>query len=160
MTEDVNRAWKDQYMLRLPDGMREQLKIEAARNGRSLNAEIVKRLQETMDLESRFRGEPAPEQNGYGTTYEEHLIASPQIGLDIHQSLRAIFGELRDLRSKVGSVRTNESGDLILETTASSGGEGADDQPFPEPTSADIVNGLKQKADALGYELVKKESGR
>lgn len=45
MSEDANRAWKDQYMLRFPDGMRERLKAEAARNGRSLNAEIIHRLE-------------------------------------------------------------------------------------------------------------------
>ncbi|HEV7344390.1 MAG TPA: Arc family DNA-binding protein [Devosia sp.] len=43
MTDDV-RAWKDQYMLRLPDGMRERLKVLASDNKRSLNAEIVSRL--------------------------------------------------------------------------------------------------------------------
>lgn len=43
MSEDT-RAWKDQYMLRLPDGMREQIKTAAAANKRSMNAEIVARL--------------------------------------------------------------------------------------------------------------------
>lgn len=41
----------DQYMLRFPDGMREQLKDIAASNGRSLNAEIIHRLQTTLDID-------------------------------------------------------------------------------------------------------------
>jgi len=36
-------------MLRLPDGMRDRLKIVAAENNRSLNAEIVTRLERTLE---------------------------------------------------------------------------------------------------------------
>lgn len=39
------RTRDDQYMLRLPDGMRDQIKAAAAANGRSMNAEIIHRLQ-------------------------------------------------------------------------------------------------------------------
>lgn len=38
----------DQYMLRFPDGMRDELKKLAAKNGRSLNAEIIQRLERTI----------------------------------------------------------------------------------------------------------------
>jgi hypothetical protein len=46
MAEDVNRAWRDQYMLRLPDGMRDRIKAAAEANSRSMNAEIVATLEE------------------------------------------------------------------------------------------------------------------
>ena len=46
MAEDVNRTWKDQYMLRLPDGMRGRIRAAAEANGRSMNSEIVSTLQE------------------------------------------------------------------------------------------------------------------
>ena len=39
----------DQYIVRFPDGMRERLKRAAAANNRSLNAEIIARLQFTFD---------------------------------------------------------------------------------------------------------------
>ena len=39
-----NRRLQDQFMLRLPDGMREQIKDTAAREGRSMNAQIVQHL--------------------------------------------------------------------------------------------------------------------
>lgn len=45
MSEESSRAWKDQYMLRLPDGMRDRIKAAAAAN-RSMNAEIVATLEE------------------------------------------------------------------------------------------------------------------
>ncbi len=40
---------QDQYMIRFPDGMRDRLKDEAAKNGRSLNAEIIARLERTLE---------------------------------------------------------------------------------------------------------------
>lgn len=39
----------DQFNLRMPEGMREHLKGEAAKSGRSLNAEIVHRLANSLD---------------------------------------------------------------------------------------------------------------
>lgn len=39
---------EDKYVLRFPDGMRDRLKEEAAKNGRSLNAEIIQRLSESL----------------------------------------------------------------------------------------------------------------
>lgn len=53
---DDTRAWKDQYMLRFPDGMRERLKSLAAENGRSLNAEIIYRLQTTLEIDDYVPG--------------------------------------------------------------------------------------------------------
>lgn len=38
----------DKYVLRFPDGMRDRLKQAAAANNRTLNAEIVKRLEESF----------------------------------------------------------------------------------------------------------------
>lgn len=41
----------EQAMIRLPDGMRDRLKDEAVKNGRSMNAEIVARLEGSFDVE-------------------------------------------------------------------------------------------------------------
>ncbi len=43
----------DQYIIRFPDGMRDWLKAEAEKSGRSMNAEIVYRMELTrgVDLE-------------------------------------------------------------------------------------------------------------
>lgn len=45
----------DQYIVRFPDGMRDRLKDEAAKNNRSLNAEIVARLDASFE-----KGESIP----------------------------------------------------------------------------------------------------
>ena len=39
-----NSQNQDKFILRLPNGMRDQIKIEAAKNHRSMNQEIVARL--------------------------------------------------------------------------------------------------------------------
>jgi plasmid stability protein len=57
MSEDA-RSWKDQYMLRFPDGMRERLKQIAAENNRSLNAEIIARLETTLAGEQTAAKQP------------------------------------------------------------------------------------------------------
>lgn len=41
----------DRFIVRFPDGMRDRLKAIAAENGRSLNSEIVYRLQETLEMD-------------------------------------------------------------------------------------------------------------
>ena len=45
----------DQYMLRLPDGMRDRIKAAAAENNRSMNAEVVTALEEWLDRSDHFR---------------------------------------------------------------------------------------------------------
>lgn len=39
----------DRFIVRLPDGMREQLSASAKENGRSMNAEVVARLQASYE---------------------------------------------------------------------------------------------------------------
>jgi len=42
----------DQFMVRLPEGMRERIRLEADNNGRSMNAEIVARLEDHPNLQN------------------------------------------------------------------------------------------------------------
>ena len=44
---------QDQFVLRLPDGMRDRIKTIAEENGRSMNAEIVARLSTSLDPSAR-----------------------------------------------------------------------------------------------------------
>jgi len=45
MSTDTPAKDQDKFVLRLPDGMRERLKAEAEANKRSMNAEIIARLE-------------------------------------------------------------------------------------------------------------------
>lgn len=53
----------DKFMLRLPDGMRDRVAALAKVNGRSMNAEIVQRLQHSIEVDETglglTEGEPA-----------------------------------------------------------------------------------------------------
>jgi hypothetical protein len=44
----------DKFMLRMPEGMRDRIAEEAAKNKRSMNAEIVARLEETFQADDRY----------------------------------------------------------------------------------------------------------
>ncbi|WYK04474.1 Arc family DNA-binding protein [Cereibacter sphaeroides f. sp. denitrificans] len=62
MTVPTGRE-SDKFMLRLPDGMRGQLKAAAAINNRSMNAEIVARLEQSLASEiPKYRMELTLEQ--------------------------------------------------------------------------------------------------
>lgn len=58
----ADRTKSEGFMLRMPDGMRDALKSEAERNGRSLSAEICHRLEASGGLTLRdwFAGQVMP----------------------------------------------------------------------------------------------------
>ncbi|MGF0539268.1 Arc family DNA-binding protein [Agrobacterium sp. ES01] len=51
MAENKTGRGSDQFPLRLPEGMRDHIKLAADQAGRSMNAEIVARLEATFDKE-------------------------------------------------------------------------------------------------------------
>ncbi len=54
MTDKATGRDSDKFMLRLPDGMRDRLSEEARANKRSINAEIISRIEESFSLSSSF----------------------------------------------------------------------------------------------------------
>lgn len=48
----------DQMQIRLPSGMRDFIKSEAAKNKRSMNAEIIYRLESAYSAENEKAGSP------------------------------------------------------------------------------------------------------
>lgn len=59
MSADTPAKDQDKFVLRLPDGMRDRLKASAEANKRSMNAEIIDRLELTFDLASEVMSDPA-----------------------------------------------------------------------------------------------------
>ncbi|MBW8285050.1 MAG: Arc family DNA-binding protein [Rhizobium sp.] len=49
---DFPSAKQDQFMLRFPDGLRDRIKVAAETNGRSMNSEIIARLEDTLITDS------------------------------------------------------------------------------------------------------------
>lgn len=52
MSNKQKRLSEDKFVVRLPDGMRERIATEARDNARSMNSEIVYRLETTVELEA------------------------------------------------------------------------------------------------------------
>ena len=53
MPNNENRLMNDKYILRFPDGMRDVLKQKAKENMRSMNMEIIRRLDCSLDQEAQ-----------------------------------------------------------------------------------------------------------
>ena len=49
MAEDQNRTLQDKFMLRLPDGMRDEIKRLAVEDNRSMNAQIIELLKTALE---------------------------------------------------------------------------------------------------------------
>jgi len=50
MNDRAKRRFAERFMLRMPDGMRKRLHAAAEANNRSLNAEIVARLEVSLEM--------------------------------------------------------------------------------------------------------------
>jgi Arc-like DNA binding domain. len=84
----TNRSNPDQFQLRLPPGMRDLLKAEAEKNGRSLNAEIVTRLSQSLSQWPRI---VLPLE-----LYDRALITGSPLMDAIEEELNAIVAEALD----------------------------------------------------------------
>lgn len=76
-------------MLRFPDGMRERLKQHAADHGRSLNAEIIRRLQTTLEMD----------------TYEPQVNAQTETEDDPFNRVRVLLNEVDALLANADKMR-------------------------------------------------------
>lgn len=85
MSEKIVRE-HDKFMLRLPDGMREALKRDAIVNKRSMNAEIVARLEASYALSEDARD---PRISTLSADVEKNL-------LKIEDRVAALLEALRD----------------------------------------------------------------
>jgi predicted HicB family RNase H-like nuclease len=79
-----------QFMLRLPDGMRERLKETAAENGRSMNAEIVERLEASEGHPNTFLIRAMINLHEKFLTRKEELKIDPGVQDEIHNTAVSI----------------------------------------------------------------------
>jgi len=101
MSESTNRE-SDKFMLRLPDGMREEIKREAEAAGRSMNAEIVSALSfhlEALHHDRQFKAAQAAWDADGGATMDQYP------GIDVGQlpatkhDLERILRQIQELMS-------------------------------------------------------------
>ncbi|WP_334061368.1 Arc family DNA-binding protein [Limimaricola cinnabarinus] len=87
---------QDKFVLRLPDGMRERIKAEADKNGRSMNSEVVARL------ETSFAGDGADADR---RPLEERVDKLEQKAEDADLNVRVfsnyVMRELEELKQRI-----------------------------------------------------------
>lgn len=93
---------QDKYVLRLPDGMRDRIKAAAARNDRSMNAEIVHALSYWLEIDL-----PSDVQLGPGTDAAEvgrqdwegaRLDRERHVRRELERSVLLLQDLIRDLK--------------------------------------------------------------
>lgn len=53
-SSSYNSRTADKFVVRLPDGLRERISVAAGTNHRSMNGEIVARIDGSLDLEQKY----------------------------------------------------------------------------------------------------------
>lgn len=143
------------FGLRMLPAMKDRISQAAAENGRSMNAEIVKRLQDSLDFDDHRNYAPTAQSDELERLAEangHYTAKGRQSGLN---PIDMILVELKKLQMKVSSIRVDANGEtsFVTESMTSDDAE-SDNQPFPDPTDEEI---LKKMADRLGYALTPKK---
>lgn len=97
----------DRYIVRFPDGMRDRIREEADKNGRSMNAEIIARLEQTFSGGPNLLGEP----DAYGR--------------QLADSTRSLLEALETVRSEVRTTTLLTR--FVIESALENGGKIPDD---------------------------------
>ncbi|MBR8654285.1 Arc family DNA-binding protein [Achromobacter sp. Marseille-Q0513] len=101
----------EQFVVRFPDGMRDQIADLAKKNGRSMNAEIINRLKwsiEANDFFERPSKSTLPEVDKAAQGWAEHMV-QPENRRDLESLLTIV----RDIvfRSSKGALAPPDSDD-------------------------------------------------
>lgn len=112
--QDTESRHADKYIVRFPDGMRDRLKAAAVQSSRTLNAEIVSRLQDSLDARETPQerilalhlAEAHDEIKRLKMTVTERSGASRQKELDL--GLAPLKSELHQLREDVQGELRNQ----------------------------------------------------
>lgn len=105
---DENRRLSDKFALRMPDGMRGKLRGAAEENNRSINQEIVERLQKSFEVD---RTAEAAQGNVSMLSLEQELeTLRAQIRAEA-MARASIEGRLRPLEEFVSATSSVEAHD-------------------------------------------------
>lgn len=145
------------FRLRIPDQLKKQIEDAASKNGRSINAEIIKRLQDTLDFDEHRAYAPTPSPDDFK---EFRRLTNPGSERDVDANLNPldkILVELRKLQMTVSSIRVGPDGETLLVTEPKLlQVERPNDEPFPDPKEEEV---LRHMAARHGFELTPKKDG-
>lgn len=100
----------DKFMLRLPDGMRDTISELAKDSGRSMNAELVHRIQRTIDEDAALAangGEQIFKSTSMPHPLSPDTVLVPQVIYN-SQLLNDELREVRELLTSIRNVMTDE----------------------------------------------------
>ena len=102
MTTEREPQTADKYIVRFPDGMRDRLKEEAKSNNRTLNAEIISRLDESLGAQ--------------GTEVDiDHAATDAQLKI-VQTGLRLASIATQFLKLEVPAVAKTDSFEMLLDS--------------------------------------------
>lgn len=110
MSDEANRAWKAQYMLRLPEGLRDRIKAAADRQGRTMNAEIVRVLERDYPAPSDVMHVHADNIRHALDIYEKTTDPKERLRLQMLVEMMVTTGH--DLQIDYGDFGEGEEGDF------------------------------------------------
>lgn len=91
MTQDSPSRKLDQYIVRFPDGMRDRLKELAAHNNRSLNAEIVARLERSLEsLDDEAKSEMVETLEAKVAMHEREMIEVRNVVTELKEFVKSL----------------------------------------------------------------------
>jgi hypothetical protein len=99
MTQDSPSRRQDQFVIRMPDGLRERIAEAAKDQGRSMNAEIV------MTLEMTYPPTPPPEEI---VPILEGVLRMSQAG-KVRNQWNQLYSLLREFHARLEAETKNES---------------------------------------------------
>lgn len=95
-----------QLKVRLPLEMKEQLEAAAKENHRSMNAEIVARLEESLSSEAIESGWQSPIEND-----EDHLLGDAKQILGELDGVMKKYQRLQQLRARIARIESDNKGE-------------------------------------------------
>lgn len=103
MPNDDQHQFKDRYMLRLPDGMRDRIKSAAEANNRSMNAEIVATLDSVYPEPVRSRVQVLLE-----ISHQMEALADRRKAATTEDEKSALLDQFIELSDKLSKMREKE----------------------------------------------------
>lgn len=133
---------QDKFMLRFPDGMRDRIREEAEANGRSMNAEIIHRLEQSFANRSI--------RTGTLLTAEE----ARQQAEETRVHLKAAFRDY--LIEEVDEAISRGASELYVDLMDFFGTDDTNDD-FSDPVSEQVINPVFEEFRQAGYKVLHNE---
>lgn len=149
-TEKATGRDSDKIMLRVPDGMRDRIKAAADANNRTMNAEIVARLQASFP-DSLISSLPAVTMRAGELPLDvDRLLKSLPADLSSQYALHLYRSEETIARAQLDEAR-EEYGPLYKKLQKLLANEAG--APGPKARAKEAVTGTKRRIDELEHQL-------